>query len=160
EVLIRGAGDLRFPESSELQPPTKEWKNASGLVLRDKLIYAWAHVLANNTEVTLIAPVTHDLLTSLVPGLGPVNFMFFNDRAGLDRVPPAANMADVQVNMLYPLEVPTWESPAEQRRSALIVSTRPSAVLSMVFGERLEWAERIYGAFIAVAILFLIVEIV
>jgi len=160
EVLIRGGGEMRFPENSGLEPPPAEWKDASGLILRNDRIYAWSHARAAGTEVTLIAPVTHDLLTSLVPGLGEVNFLRFYDHAGLERVPPPAYTADFQVNMLYPFPLPVWESPARQRNNALIVTTRPSAVLGTVFGQRFEWGERIFGAFVAVGILFMIVEAV
>src|SRR5262249_49888026 len=74
EVLVRDSGDLRVPENAALEPPPPEWKDVNGLVLRNGHIFAWAHVLANNAEVTILAPVTHDLLRSLVPGLGEVNF--------------------------------------------------------------------------------------
>jgi phosphoserine phosphatase RsbU/P len=161
ELLVSGEDeDVRFPEGNQVAPPPEGWKNSSGLVRRDKRVYAWAHVTGNGGEVTLMVPLTHDALSSLVPGLGDVNLLNYNDRSRLDRVPPPANAFDFQVSMPYPVQVAAWSSPGAMEDNALIVSTRLSAVLSTVFGQRFQWSEIAFGAFVAVAILFLIVELI
>jgi len=160
EVLIRDDQDTRFPPDSDLEPPPADWKDASGMVLRENSVMAWAHHRKGEVEVTVVAPVTHAFLTNLVPGLGEVNLMLYSDRVGFDRIPPRANIIDFEVSMLYPFPLPLWNKPTVQRDNALIVTTRPSAVLGTVFGQKFEWGGLFFGAFIAVAILFLIVEVV
>src|SRR5208283_634555 len=80
-LLITGKRELRYPADNAVEHPPAEWKRASGLIVkpegsRDQL-YAWAHVAENGEEVTVLAPVTVDLLGDLVPGLGDVAFVPF-----------------------------------------------------------------------------------
>jgi sigma-B regulation protein RsbU (phosphoserine phosphatase) len=74
-------------------------------------------------------------------------------------VPAAQNPLDFGLLAPYPVEVPRWESPGSHQRLILYVRTRASAVLGKVF-QKLDWAELVMGLFVAVAVVFLIVEMV
>jgi len=165
ELRISGHEDLRYPPESRLEPPPPAWKRASGLILKkegnEDRLYAWAHEVANGNEVTILAPVTHNLLAGLIPQLGDANLAApFTKWGGENRVPEKVNALDFEVTGFVPLEVASWDSPQHPTDAVLLVNSRVSAVLSMVFGQKLELGERILDFFVAVAILFLIVEMV
>src|SRR6202035_5865931 len=110
-------------------------------------------------EVTIVAPVTHELLTGLVQGIGDVNIMNFTIRSKGARVPPAANALDLPVTFLYPIPVASWDSPQDGiKDQALVVDTRLSTVLGIVFGQRGKWSEVMLTLLIGVSALFLLVE--
>jgi len=165
ELRISGHEDLRYPPESRLEPPPPAWKRASGLILKkegnEDRLYAWAHEVANGNEVTILAPVTHNLLAGLIPQLGDANLAApFTKWGGENRVPEKVNALDFEVTGFVPLEVASWDSPQHPTDAVLLVNSRVSAVLSMVFGQKLELGERILDFFVAVAILFHIVEMV
>jgi phosphoserine phosphatase RsbU/P len=159
EVLIRGADEFRSPPNSALMPPPREWKDTSGLVLRDGRLYAWAHVSGRDKEVTMMAPIDQDFLASIVPGLGDVGFLRYTERTNPARIPQPANFLDFPVTGVYPVQIPEWESPAVQHQSVMIVQTRLSAVLGTVFGQTMNWSEVALLSLAVVAIAFFIVEI-
>ena len=69
-------------------------------------------------------------------------------------------MLDFEVEGFVPIQVASWDSPQNSTDALLVVNSRVSAVLSMLFGEKLELGEMMLDVFVAVAILFLIVELV
>ena len=161
ELRISGHEDLRYPPESRLDPPPPAWKRASGLILKQGGLYAWAHEVANGNEVTILAPFTHQLLAGLIPRLGDVNLVAsFTKWEREDRVPAKVNVLDFEVEGFVPIQVASWDSPQNSTDALLVVNSRVSAVLSMLFGEKLELGERMLDFFVAVAILFLIVEMV
>jgi sigma-B regulation protein RsbU (phosphoserine phosphatase) len=160
ELLIRGDGEVHYPAGSQLQPPPAAWENANGLIMRDGRIHAWTHLTVDGTEVTIVAPITHELLAGLVPGLGEINFLNGLARERGSAIPAAANSLDFQVNMLYPLPIPVWDKPESPKRNWLIVTTRASAVLGIVYGQRFEWSEQWFTWFLAISVIFFIVELV
>jgi HAMP domain-containing protein len=176
EVLVTGEHELRVPPESTLNHPSSEWKQASGLILRQEgksqRLYAWAHVPTSSEhvpprveEVTVVAPITQDLLSTLVSGLGDVNYVPLHESSLVvvpgqthkSHIPAARNSLDFPLTGFYPIEIPTWESPNAKRQLVLTVSTRISAVLGTVF-QKLDWAEMALTGFIVVGILFFIVE--
>jgi sigma-B regulation protein RsbU (phosphoserine phosphatase) len=161
ELRISGHEDLRYPAESRLGPPPPAWKRASGLILKQGGLYAWAHEVANANEVTILAPVTHELLAGLIPRLGDVNLVAsFTKWERKNRVPAKVNVLDFEVEGFVPIQVASWDSPQNSTDALLVVNSRVSAVLSMLFGEKLELGEMMLDVFVAVAILFLIVEMV
>jgi sigma-B regulation protein RsbU (phosphoserine phosphatase) len=164
ELRISGHEDLRYPPESRLEPPPAAWKRASGLVLKkdgnEDRLYAWAHEVADGHEVTILAPVTHELLAGLIPQLGDANLVPFTKRGRENRVPGKVNAFDFAVAGFVPLQVASWDSPQHPTDALLLVNSRVSAVLGMVFGEKLELGEGMLAVFVAVAILFLVVEMV
>jgi sigma-B regulation protein RsbU (phosphoserine phosphatase) len=162
QMLISGATEIRYPENASIVAPPSKWKNASGLDLKKDEdgadhLYAWAHVLSNAEEVTITAPVTHELLANLVPGLGDVTFYPLMGRIKESHVPPKKNSLDFEFNGFFPVHIPSWDSPDTRRQLYLVVDTRVFTVLDTVF-QKLDWAETLLGVFAAVAAAFLLVE--
>jgi sigma-B regulation protein RsbU (phosphoserine phosphatase) len=175
EVLVTGQQEMRVPPDTSLTHPPAAWKLASGLILKqdgkNQRLYAWAHVLNHGEEVTVLAPITQDLLGTLVSGLGDVNYVPLHESslvvapgpAHKSHLPAARNSLDFPLTGFYPIEVSTWDSPDSRRELVLTVSTRISAVLGTVFQgkgfEKLDWAETALTGFIVVGVLFFIVEL-
>jgi sigma-B regulation protein RsbU (phosphoserine phosphatase) len=74
-------------------------------------------------------------------------------------LPPKQNPFDVEVQFPYPVQLESWGSPQSTENGILLVDTRFSAVLSTIFGQKLEWAQIALGLFVTVAVMFLIVEL-
>src|SRR5690349_3850652 len=76
DMLVTGSKELRHPADSRLTAPPPAWKRAHGLVVQSKKgedgtrLYAWAHVPQGDEEVTIVAPITHEVLANLLPGIG------------------------------------------------------------------------------------------
>jgi sigma-B regulation protein RsbU (phosphoserine phosphatase) len=163
EILSTGDNPFRYPAASTLTAPPAPWKNTSGLITKaegeERHLYAWSHAERNANEVTILAPVTHELLTNLVPGLGEVNFHGFTSGSGESLLPAPINVFDLHVRWLYPVYVPAWESPSSApQQLRLEVDTRYSAVLAIVF-EKSDWSEIWLTGFGALVGIFLLVEI-
>jgi len=167
EILIQGQSPFRFPPGSQLVSAPESWKNASGLATRldgtRRRLFAWAHAQQGGNEVTILAPITHDVLTDLVKGLGDVSFLsgFVNlTGRARSRIPEANNLADFEVHFIYPVAVPSWDSPEKPAEIVyMLVETRVSAVLGHVFGQKEEWSERILTSLEAASILLMLVEL-
>jgi phosphoserine phosphatase RsbU/P len=159
EMLIRGRTEERYPPESLLKPPPEEWQHANGLVVKDKRAYAWLHERSRGNEITLVAPLTHDLLSRLIPGLGDVDLIPYTARSAKSRLPAKQNPFDMEVSFPYPVQLESWGSPQSTENGILLVDTRFSAVLGTIFGQRLEWADIAMGVFVTVAVMFLLVEL-
>ncbi len=178
EAVIRDKKELRFPESSTVTPPPKGWPETSGVVMRNRLLFVWAYAVNEPVEVLLIAPLTRDLLSSLVPGLGDVMVLGLEGAASAkspasrfkgapasagerkDRVPPPVNRFDVELAWAWPIGIALWESPPGTAEGFLMIRSRTSALLRIVFGQKLDWSRGISLVFVGVATLFLIVELI
>jgi sigma-B regulation protein RsbU (phosphoserine phosphatase) len=163
EMLIAGRRELRYPTGAAIIPPPHGWPDTSGLIVKadggqDRL-YAWAHVNASGEDVTVLAPITVDVLSGLAPGLGDVGFAPLIGYARQSSIPPKQSFLDFALRGVYPVEVPRWEDPGQHRRLILYVRTRPSAVLGAVF-QKVDWAELVLTVFVVVSIVFLLVELV
>ena len=159
EMLISGRTVERYPPQSGLMPPPEEWQHANGLVVKDKHAYAWLHERNRGNEITLVAPITHDLLSRLVPGLGEVDLAPYTKPSGESHLPPKQNPFDMEVPFPYPVQLESWDSPQATETGILLVDTRFSAVLSTIFGQKAEWAQGVMTLFVTVAVMFLIVEL-
>ncbi len=175
EILLHDGGDYRYPPSSSIANPPDGWKEASGLIVRDSQLYAWAHAVSGATGVTIMAPLSQQFLSNLLPGIGQVNLDFSESGGGLRsvrpgsthvaRIPPKNNILDLQVNWGSLVPVAFWDSPDSQKNEVLLVHTRMSAVLGTIFGTNLALGDMAYGqaiwyAFLITVTLFLIVELV
>ncbi|HUA60641.1 MAG TPA: SpoIIE family protein phosphatase [Verrucomicrobiae bacterium] len=178
ELVATGAHDLRYPPDGSLAPPDPQWlktvdpgKRGFGLAVmhpagKPEGLYAWAHAAARGNTVTIVAPIRHELLTTLVPGLGVVSFIdpLSTAPAGLTgtgnvgRIPAKSNLVDAQVEGLYPVDVSYWGEQQKPLKLFLVVTTRFSAVLSTVF-QKPEWNEFIFVGLVTVFILLLLVEL-
>ncbi len=165
EMLATGEQEFRYPPDSKLSAPPEPWKNASGLITKKdgdtERLYAWAHSEQGGNEVTILAPITSELLSGLVPGIGDIAFPPYTQRSAKSHVPAAMNWLDLGVTFLYPEFVPSWENPtAPPRRLPFFVDTRYSAVLGIVFGQKADWSELAMTLLMALMSVFLIVELV
>ena len=177
EILVRDGGEYRYPASSTITAPPAGWKDANGIVVKDRQLYSWAHVHSGNTEVVILAPLTQEFLSSLLPGVGQVNFRDFSESTGglrsaaagttpAARIPPKNNFLDMQVNGVSLVPMAFWNSPGNKNnRGLLLVHTRMSAVLGTLFGTSIFLGDMAYGQviwalFLIIVTLFLIVELV
>src|SRR5215469_12711122 len=158
EMRISWRAATRHPPNSGLQPPGA-WPDTKGLVLKGNRVFAWVHATANGSELTLVAPVTHELLSQLVPGLGDVDLIGYTAPARDSLLPPKQNLLDIEVAFPYPLTIASWNSPQENLTGVLVVHTRVFAVLGTVFGAKTDWAQGLFAVFIMVAVAFLLVEL-
>lgn len=163
DLLMTGEHNIRYPEDSTLQQPPQNFRRGSGLVIRHEAsedrLYAFAHVVENGDEVTVLAPVSQQLLDNLVPSLGDVAFAPLMQPPKESHVPPPQSIFDFKVGGFYPVPVPFWSAPDRHRTLVLHVDTRISAVLGTVL-QNLDWAEFALGVFVVISVAFLIVELV
>ncbi len=162
-MLATGEQTFRYPPDAKLTAPPEPWKNASGLIIRKDddtdHLYAWAHSEQGANEVTILAPITAELLSDLVPGIGDVTFPGYTQRPVKSHVPPKVNSLDIGVSFPYPVFVPSWENPqAPPQRLYIVVDTRYSAVLGIVFGQKADWSEVAMTFLMTLTSIFLLVE--
>ncbi len=172
-LAIRDTEIRRYPAGSDAPFAPSGTKDASGLVMKDGQLHAWAHITRAGTEVTLLAPITPDLLDELSPGIGQVSLISFNSptrsagekapvaprRRRAARLPEPVNRLDVAVTGGSPLYFAYWDAPDKQDKWVLIVRTRPSIVFGTVFGQ-VNWAEGLVAIFVVVAAVLLLVWVV
>jgi sigma-B regulation protein RsbU (phosphoserine phosphatase) len=122
ELVLEGEKQMRFPPESKLEVP-QAWisggdQHYSGLIVREDsgkpMLYEWAYAAHNGNRAVAVEPVTHELLASLVPNLGDVNYTPVMGHIQKSHVPAPANLFDFQVTgVVYPVNVRTWESPED-----------------------------------------------
>ncbi len=182
EVLVRGKKTFRFPADSTLEDhPGLD--NYTGFVRSNKQIYLWcSRTTPKGTRIVLAAPLTMRLLERLVPAVGTV---MLTDTEGqsdskgfaktkksgpvamkvqgedvefrphpIGKLPEPYNPLDLQVTWFNPLSVKP-----ESGVAGLIVDTRPSAVLSAVFGVHFDTEQIAFLIFIVIASMLLMTEI-
>jgi sigma-B regulation protein RsbU (phosphoserine phosphatase) len=181
-------GEHGYPPGSPPLGLPAGWKNAHGLLERDGKFYGWSHIVKPGESITALAPLTDDLIADLVPNLGQIvltetphrgeNFDSFSlgsptnppgsapkpsrplaiHNAGV--IPPPLNRFDIDVPWVAFYPHYDWNDPNHMHSAVLLVRSRPSAVLSAIFTGTDQLRSALVGAMIAVAILFLLVEIV
>jgi phosphoserine phosphatase RsbU/P len=157
--------------------PPAGWKDANGIIVHEARLHSWANIHSGRTGVTIMAPLSQEFLSNLLPGLGQVDFRDFSESGGgLQRapagstpaapIPPKNNFLDIQVDWGSLVPVTFWNSPgSKNNRGLLLVHTRMSAVLSTLFGNNISLGDMEYGqviwvAFLVTVTLLLIVELV
>ena len=156
----------RFPDVQVASTPG--FPETSGLILKDGRLHCWAHAMRGGRDVTLLAPVTHDFLVGLIPGLGDalvlsnsgdLRRLDFRGQSESSHVPPPASAVDSQITGFSVLPIANWNSPKSKQDALLAVTTRASAVLGIVFGEKFDFGQAAVLTFVGVAILFLLFEL-
>jgi sigma-B regulation protein RsbU (phosphoserine phosphatase) len=182
EILLRDGrdgGEYHYPATSTITAPPAGWKDANGIIVKDNQLYSWVHVRREGTEVAIMAPLSQEFLSSLLPGIGQVQFRDFSESGGglrsapagtaaahPARIPPKNNLLDMQVNGVSLVPMASWNSPGNKsNRGLLLVHTRMSAVLGTLFGTSIFLGDMAYGQviwalFLIIVTLFLIVELV
>jgi sigma-B regulation protein RsbU (phosphoserine phosphatase) len=125
-------------------------QDAKGIVVKDKLLYAWARAIHEKVRITMLAPVSRKWLTELSPGLGQVSIIHFpaagtrkltmrlHDSGESDAdgaagsLPAAANRGDLEVLWARQIPVALWENPRNNEAALLGVHSRLSAVLDVL----------------------------
>jgi sigma-B regulation protein RsbU (phosphoserine phosphatase) len=146
ELVVRNGQEWRYPERSTLRLPPRIEQTTSGLVLRNDRYYLWTQAGRGPASVVFAAPVTSEMLGSLVPDLGEILLDFPGPPAKGEReprilpvsaavrpprggfVPPATSRLDIQIEWFTQVPVLGSGTPA-----ALDVTSRPSAVLNVFF---------------------------
>ncbi|HUI78329.1 MAG TPA: SpoIIE family protein phosphatase [Bryobacteraceae bacterium] len=159
EMVLNGKTEVHYPPDSKMEQPPLQWGDANGLILRNKHLYAWVHSVADHQQLTLVAPISHELLSQLVATLGDVDLLPYTTRTSGSRLPVKQNALDFEVAFAYPMEIDSWSSPQDRQQGTLVVDTRVFAVLAAVFGENFRLAEGWLNFFAAVTVLFLLVEL-
>lgn len=188
EILIEDPAPHRYPSGAAIEPP-KGWGEAEGALVKNGRLYAWERAVRGPVTATVMAPLTPEILSELVPGLGDVNYRELVETAPgqnrdpslthltidkkrvraadprreprKDYLPPPVNRFDVVVIWGSILPVSVWEAPGKQDAVLLAVRSRPSAVFRAVTARKASWESSLLPTlFVAVALLFLVVEIV
>jgi phosphoserine phosphatase RsbU/P len=175
QIFIRESGRWTYPPEGVAQPPSDQWPDGSGLLMRNKMLYGWAQVARGDRSVMAVFPITREFLGEMAPNVGESNVMLLKEdravahngepdpaRPSRNRLPPAVNMLDREIWWGTPLSVAVWENHgATQDDVWFTMRTRLSAVLRTVFTQKVDFmSELIPMIFLTVAILFLIAEII
>jgi phosphoserine phosphatase RsbU/P len=70
EALVTGPQPFRYPAGSKLELPPDGWNDYTGIVYKGNEPYLVALVHDGAIRAEILAPLTSDAVTSLVPGLG------------------------------------------------------------------------------------------
>lgn len=176
ELFVRNGREWRFPENASITAPPPGHAETAGLLRKAGQSYLWANARSGSAVAVVMEPLTREVLNRLVPNLGDVSLVRMTPAASagtqipnrvasapaqVPRIPPAANWLDAEVPGFNVIPVPLWESPRATEDCLLVVTTRPSALLSTLFGRQMDWSQGDTGlAFLVTAGLFLLVELV
>jgi len=175
-------GSHRYPLDSPVFNLDPSWRDAHGLLFWRNRFYGWALRADGQTQVSALAPLSNELVENLVPNLGvialievkrskgkPVLSLSLEDPAGSNsespahlrlHLPPAVSTFDVPVFLPSTVQHYHFDTPNRTHEGVLWVYSRPSAVLSSFLSKSETLRGTLALLFIAVVILFLIVEAV
>jgi sigma-B regulation protein RsbU (phosphoserine phosphatase) len=162
-VVVTPTQTLHYPPENNLEAPAQGWKDYTGCLMRNGRYYSAAIVNNNGTTVAALAPITAEVLGTMMQGIGASRIGNRGPFAGV--VPPPAEgwgRLDFQAPWVSFSSVPIahWEAPATSDKQNLVVTTRPSAVLRAVFGTGLDFAQIVTFVFVALLIALLIVQLI
>jgi phosphoserine phosphatase RsbU/P len=168
EVLLREPGrETRYPKASTLTAPAVASSSENGMLLRGNRFYLWSYTKSPGGDITITAPLTPQILATLVPDLGAVDFLEERGRGAPlvgtsgGRLPPALNSLDGEIFWFATMRAADWDHPAQRARTVLQVRTRLSAVLHAVFNRNADVSQSgLEITLIIGLVLFFIVEIV
>ena len=173
-VRVRRADKIfYYPPSTELQVEGNA-PAYTGLTIVDGQYCAWSHSTSADLDVDVVAPVEKEMLGELVPRLGEVDLRGNGDvrlahrtltseqlrRGDVNAVPPPANQFDYEVLWPSSVSIAQFGTAKKLESGLLVITTRPSALMAAIFGERFQVAQLLLWAFYFIAFLFFIVEIV
>jgi phosphoserine phosphatase RsbU/P len=135
----------------------------AGYILMGQIaVYAVNAELERRSSGQAGAAPSPELLSNLAPTLGDVLLVEWRKddanpdpsfkNLGRGHIPPPANPLDIELRWFSPMNY-------QARTYALIVRSRPSAVLGTIFGQTMEWERSLMLALILVGSLFLIVQV-
>ncbi len=181
-------GEHRYPSTAAPIQVPRGWKNVDGLLVLHGHFYAWDHFVDPQQEITALAPLSNELIENLVPQLGAISLVETHERRPQDesfaaagslnrdtnspptkvqyhvndasRIPPPVNRLDIPV--VIPALRPHYhlDTPGQTYEGVLSVYSRPSAVLRSFFSGSELIRGVLFDILVAIAILFLLVELV
>lgn len=177
EIRVDQTETYIYPSGASLEKPPPGLTDNSGIILKDKEYFVWAHIRRADGEVTAMAPLGSAYLSSLIPSLGPVSLgerresqsggIRFRKRKTstiepvIVTVPPAINNFDIQLKGFRTIQVAVWDEPSNTRNDILMLDTRFLAVLKIIFSSKQDWDQNsILLALISLGSLFLVFEII
>jgi sigma-B regulation protein RsbU (phosphoserine phosphatase) len=151
-----------------------------GVADRDGEMVAYVRVGEGKDEALIVWPLDREFLSGLVPGLGEVSIVSFDQQAGgekktrprmrlakktnqasLVRLPDALNSFDFEVIWGSPIRVAGWGSSASEMSALFTVRSRVSSVLKVLFSQKTDWDNSWALILIGtIGVLFLVVELV
>ena len=180
EVLIRDRGKVVFPPEPMMDPPPEGYNEAAGAIVKDGLLYAWARVIVEAKDVTLLAPLDQTFFATLAPGIGEVTILDIDSTtseaiesvpmrpheppaghplSARNRVPPPRNRFDRLLTWGLNIPVAVWQTPPRVAGGLLSVRSRMSAVLDVVSRPEAQGGV-LRDALYLVAVVFLVVELI
>ncbi|HEX4770710.1 MAG TPA: SpoIIE family protein phosphatase [Bryobacteraceae bacterium] len=177
------AGEYKWPEDSPDLDVPPAWHDVHGLLVYQRHFYGWAHASDAAHSFTVIAPLSDQLISNLVPNLGVIALVEAEDSSGNKGGPitvgslsnensdqffnPFGGNIPKPVSRLdVPIELPATEAhyhlndPNQIEKGMILwVHSRPSAVLHTVFSDTDFARGFVIDVLIGIAILFLFVEI-
>jgi sigma-B regulation protein RsbU (phosphoserine phosphatase) len=163
--VVDESGEHKYPAESPALPLVKEWKNANGLLVIDHHFFGWSHMRGDKREITALAPLSKSMVAELVPNLGSIGLIERNHTTGNKlesseplRLPPAVNRFDVPLVWGASVRHSHLGEPNKVFDAILAINSRPSAVLSAVFGGAEDFSGTLFFIFLVVAGLFVAVE--
>lgn len=171
-------GEHRFPaEAATLNIPPG-WKPIkTGVLVLGERFYGWSHDVDSSCEITVIYPLTNSVVQNLVPHLGEIALVedpgesraahhapaIAGSEIGKQHtihLPPPMSRLDIPVVIPATQQHYHLDAPGRTFRTVLSVLSRPSAVLRSFFSESEVIRDVLVDALIAIAILFLLVELI
>ena len=173
-------GDHRFPPNSPPLNVPQGWNDSNGLMMISGHSFGWAHMKVPDGAITALAPLSRETVENLVPHLGIIalvetdsagksgdaDFKFGigepgnTGNEGSGHLPPPMSRFDIPVG--WPSTLPHFhlDTPNKTYQGVLWVYSRPSAVLRTFFSGPEILRGVLFDVVIAIAIMFLIVELV
>jgi len=185
EALVTGPQAFLYPSGAALGMPPGDWKDFTGVVYKGDQHYLMSLVNNGSTRSLILEPLTPEVLTQLVPGLGSLrlpqpdsapppadsartkpisvsvngrNISFNSFVAGV--VPPPYNVLDVDVPWFSPVQIADWEQANSGTTSIMLGVTRLSAVLEVIFPSKVESSQILLYAFYLIVGLLGVAELV
>jgi sigma-B regulation protein RsbU (phosphoserine phosphatase) len=185
DVYIKDSqGVFKSPPDAPDVEVSPKWGDTGGLIVMRKRFYAWAHAIDNNQEITVLAPLSDQIIAELVPHLGiialvegpspgneatvstgAVKFEVTPDRdenptfPETGHLPPAMSRLDIPVALPSTVAHYHLNEPGKVHQSLLWVRSRPSAVMRAFFSDTDLFRGILSDVLIGVAVLFLLVEL-
>ncbi|MGH9630440.1 MAG: PP2C family protein-serine/threonine phosphatase [Bryobacteraceae bacterium] len=175
ELVVTGKNQWKYPADSALTPPPGTRGDTKGLVIKDGLLYGWAHLVVGANTATAMVPITRELLGDMAPGIAESSVLDLteNERDLLrhslvssgeparNRRPPATAWWDREVVWGSFIPVAVWDAPGRTDLQLITARTRPSALLRTIFPTGTDVAYQwVATLFLFMALLFLVAEMI
>ncbi len=177
EMILVDTEIRRFPQNATVNLP-----DAQGVVALNGEYHAWVNLFSADSRLSILVPLSREYLSNLVPGLGEISFISFDDGGSGERrrirlrsdsgirrsaanltirVPAALNRFDLEIFGGARLDVAEWDRPGSHIGALFGVRSRMSEVLKVLFSQKADW-DNSYAIVMltALGIAFLVVEMI